>query len=232
MKSMIFIVLVAAATADVVVFDVRDPPSPDTYSNIRQQQPVFEHTSAHAGAMPLARLLVSCSMSAFEYEINAKFTYQATSDDPEDGYHRLTQFDEEPQLHEKVMLAELKANPDDQQRQEQVRDHEPPVSQQKVERAPVRDSVKRKKLEIPLMPPKPQPQAARMKAPQSAPLVSNRYLGIGRRDPNEEVFPSEFLRERSAKLRRQEEYDRIQMQNPSGRWYFFVPASPVTVGDH
>jgi hypothetical protein len=159
----------------------------------------------------------------------------------------LTQFDEEPQLHEKVMLAELRMNPDHVQRREgsisshfrdeykrisQIRDEGRPaqrVQQQReqgVKRPPV------KKLEIP---PPPQrsaprlPSKIRAQQQQSAPLVSDRYLGVGRRDVNEEVFPCDFLRERSAKLRRQQEYERIQLQNPSSRWYYFVPSSPITV---
>jgi hypothetical protein len=51
--------LIVSATSDVMVFDVRDPPSPGSSSDIRQAEPEFEHTSAHSGAMPLARLLVS-----------------------------------------------------------------------------------------------------------------------------------------------------------------------------
>lgn len=58
----------------------------------------------------------------------------------------------------------------------------------------------------------------------AAPLISNRYLGLGLRDPNEEVFPSQFLRARAATIKRKEEYERIQLENPSGRWYFFVPS--------
>lgn len=68
-----------------------------------------------------------------------------------------------------------------------------------------------------------------IRSPSLPVIDSTRYLGVGRRNPDEEVFPSAFLRDRAAKLHMQEEYDRIQRLNPDGRWYFFVPSSPIAV---